>query len=204
MENKLQELTGKIYEEGIAKAKEDAEKIIADAKKESEELRKKAKKEAELILSKAGKEAEELKNKVESEVKLSARQAISTIKQQITEMITAKVTEDSVKEAFKDKEFIKKIIETTITNWNPAKDAYDLQLLLPKEDEKSLGAYFSSKQNEVLKNSVDIIFDERISTGFKIGPKDGRFLISFTDEDFENFFKAYLRPRTTHLLYGVE
>lgn len=204
MENKLQELTGKIYEEGVARAKEEAEKIIIEAKKEADELRNKAKKEAEQILGKAGKEAEELKRKVESEVKLSARQAISTIKQQITEMITAKATENSIKDAFNDKEFIKKIIITTINNWNPGKEAYDLQLLLPKEDEKSLGSYFLSKQNDILKGSVNIKFDDRVSTGFKIGPQDGRFLISFTDEDFENFFKTYLRPRTTQLLYGVE
>ena len=204
MENKLQELTGKIYEEGIARAKEEADKIIAEARKEADELQNKAKKEAKLILDKAENEAGELRKNVESEVKLSARQAISTIKQQITELVTVKATDESVKEAFTDKDFIKRIIETTIKNWNPGKDAYDLQLLLPQGDEKTLGEYFMKKEKELLSASIDIKFDDRLETGFKIGPKDGRFLISFTDEDFENFFKTYLRPRTTHLLYGGE
>ena len=202
MENKLQELTGKIYEEGIARAKEEADKIISEAKKEADELRNKATKEAKLILDKAENEASELRKNVESEVKLSARQAISTIKQQITELITAKTIDESLKEAFKDKDFIKKIIETTIKNWNPGKDAYDLQLLLPEEDEKTLGEYFTKKEKDLLTGSLDIKLDSHMKSGFKIGPKDGRFLISFTDEDFENFFKTYLRPRTTHLLYG--
>jgi len=203
MENKLQELTGKIYEEGIARAKEEADKILAEAKKEADDLKNKAKKEARQILDKAGKEAGELKKNVDSEVKLSARQAISSIKQHITELITTKTTDKAVKEAFNDKDFIKKIIETTVKNWNPGKN-YDLQLLLPKEDEKTLGAYFSSKQKDLLNGTIEVKFDDRMNTGFKIGPKDGRFLISFTDEDFENFFKTYLRPRTTQLLYGGE
>ena len=204
MENKLQELTGKIYEEGIARAKEEADKIIAEAKKEADDLRNKAKKEAQQILEKANKEAGELKKNVESEVKLSARQAISTIKQQVTELITAGVTDKAVKEAFKDKDFIKKIIEATIKNWNPGKESFDLQLLLPKEDEKKLGAYFTSRQKDLINGTIEVKFDDRMDSGFKIGPKDGRFLISFTDEDFENFFKTYLRPRTTQLLYGGE
>lgn len=204
MENKLQELTSKIYEEGIAKANEEAEKIISEAKKEAEDLRNKSKKEAARIIEKAEKDATELRKNVESEVKLSARQALATIKQRITELITIQSTAEPVKEAFRDKEFIKKIIETTIKNWNPGKEAYDLQLLLPKEDEEVLGSYFSKKQKELLKGSLKIGFDERMSAGFKIGPVDGRFIISFTDEDFDNFFKNYLRPRTTKLLYGGE
>jgi V/A-type H+/Na+-transporting ATPase subunit E len=202
MENKLQELTSKIYEEGIAKANEEAEKLISEAKKEAENLKNKAKKEAQEILENAEKDAQELRKNVESEVKLSARQALATIKQQITELIAAQAIDSPVKEAFKDKDFIKNIIEITIKNWNPGKDAFDLQLLLPKEDEKNLGTYFEKKEKELLKGSLEIRFDDKLSTGFKIGPKDGRFLISFTDEDFENFFKNYLRPRTTQLLYG--
>lgn len=202
MENKLQELTSKIYEEGIARANEEADKLISEAKKEADELRNKSKKEAAQIIENAEKEAGELRKNVESEVKLSARQALATIKQQVTELITSQTTEEPVKEAFKDKDFIKRIIETTIKNWDPGKEAFDLQLLLPKEDEKELKAYFEKKQKDLLKGTLEIKFDERMNTGFKIGPKDGRFLISFTDEDFDNFFKNYLRPRTTQLLYG--
>jgi len=202
MENKLQELTSKIYEEGIAKANMEAEKIITEAKNEADNLRNNAKLEASRILENAGREAQELRKNVESEVKLSARQAISTIKQHITDLITAKSTDESVKEAFRDKEFLKKIIETTIKNWNPGKEAYDLQLLLSVEDEKTLVEYFTRKQKDLMKGLLEIRFDDHMNAGFKIGPKDGRFLISFTDEDFMNFFKNYLRPRTIQLLYG--
>lgn len=204
MENKLQELTSKIYKEGIERAKEEADKILEEARKEAEEARSKAKKEAQQIMDQAEKEAYELKRNTESEIKLIARQSVAGIKQQIVSLITVKATEEPVKKAFEDKDFLKKIIETTIKNWNPGQDSFDLQLLLPKEDEKSLGEYFSSRQKGLLKGGLEIRFDERMSSGFKIGPADGRFLISFTDEDFDNFFRNYLRPRTTKLLFGGE
>jgi V/A-type H+-transporting ATPase subunit E len=202
MGNKLQELTNKIYQDGVAKANEEAERLISSAKKEAETIRAKAEKEAARILEEAKKEAQEQNRHVLSELKLSARQAVSAIRQKITDLIVAETVEKPLKEVFNDQEFLKKIIEATIRNWNPEKAAYDLHLLLPAKDEKTLGTYFANKQKELLNGTLDISFDDRINAGFKIGPKDGRFIVSFTDKDFDNFFRDYLRPATAKLLYG--
>jgi len=43
-----------------------------------------------------------------------------------------------------------------------------------------------------------------MKSGFKIGPADESYLISFTDEDFTNFLKGYLRPKTSQLLFEEE
>lgn len=203
MENKLQELTKKIYTEGVDKANKEAEAIIAGAKAEAENLQKQAEKDAALIIEQAEKEAREIKNNVHSEVRLSARQAISTIKQQLTGLITAKATGEEVKKAFADKEFIQRIIETTLKNWNPSgTKGVDVALLLPEKDQKELNDYFVKKQKSLLDSGLELRFDESMKTGFKIGPKDDSYQISFTEEDFENFFRNYLRPRTTELLYS--
>ncbi|MFO7922610.1 MAG: hypothetical protein R6U58_02850 [Bacteroidales bacterium] len=205
MENKLQKLTEKIYAEGVDKANKEAEDIIAKAKTEAENIEKQSKKEASKIIEKAEKEAEELKKNVNSEVKLSARQAINTIKQQITELITAKSTGEKVKEAFKDKEFIQRIIESAIKNWNPKETkTIDVEVILPEKDRKELNEYFTKKQKSLLDAGLEIQFDDSMDSGFKIGPKDGSYQISFTDDDFQNFFINYLRPRTKELLYSED
>ena len=205
MENKLQELTEKIYAEGIEKANNEAREIIENAKAEADKVQQNAEKEAAKIIENAEKEAREIKKNITSEVRLSARQAINTIKQQITELVTAKTTGEDVKKAFKDKEFIQKIIETTLKNWNPGgTKAIDAALLLPEKDRKELTAYFQSKQKALLDGGLVLNFDDKMEAGFKIGPKDGSYQISFTEEDFENFFRNYLRPRTTDLLYSSE
>lgn len=203
MENKLQELTEKIYSEGIDKANKEAEEIISRAREDAEKKHKEADKEAEAIIEKAKKEAEELKKNVQSEVQLSARQAINTIKQQITDLITAKSTGTDIKKALDDKEFMQKIIETAIKNWDPkSAQGIDVAVLLPEKDRKKLDDYFSTKQKALLEGGLELNFDDSMESGFKIGPKDGSFMISFTDQDFESFFRHYLRPRTTELLYS--
>jgi len=205
MESKLQELTSRIYSEGIEKANKEAAAIIENARKEAEKILENAKKEAEKLQETTRHETEELRKNVSNEVQMSARQSIAAIKQQITGLITASLVKEPVKAALADKEFVKKIIETVVKNWDPKSgEGIDLALVLPKEDEKSLGSYFESKTHELLKGGLKVEFDDKLSGGFRIGPGDKSYVLSFTEEDFENFFKNYLRPRTTKLLYGGE
>ena len=53
MQNKLQELTDKLYNEGLSKGKEEGEALLAKAKAEAAEIVAAAKKEAAGIISKA-------------------------------------------------------------------------------------------------------------------------------------------------------
>ncbi len=203
MQSKLDELTKKIYSEGVSKANVDAEEIINKAKKDAEEIIKNAKKDADKIINTAKQNSEDIKHNIESEMKLSAIQAISTIKQQITNLITLKSAKEALDKDLKDKDFIKKIIFKIVENWNPAgSERIDLNLLLPEKDRDNLGKYFQSKEVDILKSNLSVAFDENMTNGFKIGPKDNSFIISFTEKDFENFFKDYLRPRTSKLLYN--
>jgi V/A-type H+/Na+-transporting ATPase subunit E len=204
MESKLQELTSRIYNEGIEKANKEAAAIIDTAEKEAEKILENAKKEADKLQEKAKHETDELRKNVASEVQMSARQSISAIKQQITELLTTRLVAEPVKEAIKDKDFVKSIIETVIKNWDPKSGGMDLALTLPKEDEKKLASYFEAKTHETLKGKLKVEFDDKMGSGFRIGPGDKSYVLSFTEEDFGNFFKNYLRPRTTKLLYGGE
>ncbi|MCK5822673.1 MAG: hypothetical protein KAG95_01625 [Bacteroidales bacterium] len=202
MQNKLDELTKKIYSEGVSKANDDAKEIISKATKEAEEIINNSKKEAAKIIENANKNSDEIKLNIESEMKLSVNQTISSIKQQITNLITLKAVKETLDKDLEDKDFIKKIIIKIVENWNPAgSERLDLNLLLPEKDKDNLGKYFQSKETEILNENINVTFDDNIESGFKIGPKDNSFVLSFTDEDFENFFKGYLRPRTTKLLF---
>jgi len=55
MQNKLQELTEKLYAEGLSKGRQEAEEIKSRAQKEAEEIIASAKKEYDSILQKARK-----------------------------------------------------------------------------------------------------------------------------------------------------
>lgn len=74
MQNKLQELTDKLYKEGLSKGKQEGEEILAKAKDQAEEIIGKAKAEAEAIIAAAQKEAEDLRTKVTGDLKMAAGQ----------------------------------------------------------------------------------------------------------------------------------
>lgn len=205
MQNKLQELTEKIFKEGISKGNAEAEKIINDSKKEAGDIVANAKKEADKIVSTAKKKSDEIKSSSEAEFRLSSKQAINVLKQQITDLVNGEIVSASVKEAFKDKDFVKRLIETSIKNWKPASEEdIDISLLLPEKQENEIQQYFTKSVKDLLKKGLEIRFDNEVKSGFQIGPKNGSYKISFTEEDFINFFKQYLRPRLIKLLFAEE
>ncbi len=162
----------------------------------------KAKKDADGTLEKAEKEAEDLKKNALNELQLSARQAISDLKQEVINLIQAKTIEPETKGAFKDAGFTRDIIKTIVKNWDPESvDNVDLVVLLPKDRQKEFGSFFKSKAKDLLDKGLKIDFSEKIKGGFKIGPKDGGYLVSFSDKDFDHFFKMYMRPRLIEFLF---
>ena len=96
MENKLQELTDKLYKEGLSKGKEEGEAILAKANEKAAEIIEEAKKQAESILKKAHKDAEDYKTKVEGDVKMAAVQSIQATRKDIENLMVGKMTDKQV------------------------------------------------------------------------------------------------------------
>lgn len=203
MQNKLQELTEKIYKEGLSKGTEEANQLIGKAKEDASKIIGDAKKQAEQILAQAKKEAEDYKKNVETEVAISARQVVSGLKHELSNMIEAKVIQAPLIDAVKDTAFVKMIIETALKNWDPnSTKRTSLQVLIPENTDKELNDYLNNKVLATLNQEFVVVPDRNIKYGFKIGPKDGSYLISFTEKDFENLFREYMRPRILELLLG--
>ena len=203
MESKLQELTQKLYNEGVEKANEEANKILEDAKKEAEKIKSDAQKEADEIVSNAKKESEDLQNNAKSEIEMAATQSLREVKKQISELITKKVIKEPTKQSMTDQEFIKKIIETIIKNWDPKSGKpVDLSVVLPQNMQKELKDYFETKVAKELNAGITVDVSDKMKGGFSIGPADGSYKISFSEEDFENFFKNYFRPKTVEMLFS--
>lgn len=202
MADRIKELTEKIYNEGVAKAKAEATSIIVYAKEEATRIIEKAKEKESVILQKAKENAIEYKQITDAELKLASRQALNNVKQQIKTIVLAAQVEAPVKETFSNGDFIKNIILTLIRNWNPQKpEELNLNVLLPKKDELEMLEFFKIRANGALNKGLELQFDSKISNGFKIGPKDGSYVISFTDKDFEEYFKSYLKDKTAKLLF---
>jgi len=205
MENKLQELTQKLYTIGVEKAKNEADIIIAEAQKKADEVIKNAHAEAGTIIGNAKKESAELKKKTESELKLSSKQVIATVKNQVTNLVVQDLLSKDLEKNLTDNDFMKTIIELIVKKWQPDDaQSTNLQIILPQEKKDSFNKYIKEKINHLLAKGLTVNFEDNFKSGFKIAPKDNSYIINFAQEDFDNFFKTYLRTQTANLLYGEE
>lgn len=203
MQNKLQELTDKLYNEGLSKGKQQAEQLLAEAEAKAGKIVQDAQTQADQILSKARKDADDLKTKVAADVKMASTQSISALKQQIEKTLMAKVVGSEVKDALQDANFVKPLIETVIKSFNAADIApAGLDVILPESMKQTLGKALESGLSKELKSSVNIDYAKNIAGGFKIAPKDGGYFISFADGDFEKMFSEYLRPAAKKILFS--
>lgn len=203
MQNKLQELTDKLYNEGLSKGKQEGEVILNDAKKEAGKIIAEAKAKAEKIVADAQKNANDLNVKTTGDIKLAAEQSISATKQEIEHLIVSKMTDNAVKSAMSSTDFVKEIISAVAKSFNPDNaDPADLVAVLPESFKKELEPFIKKELASIFKGNVEASFSKKISGGFTIGPKDGGYFISFTDETFKELISGYLRPTTKKLLFG--
>lgn len=201
MENKLQELTDKLYKEGLSKGKEEGEAILAKANEKAAEIVEEARKQADSIIRKARKDAEDYKTKVEGDVKMAAVQSIQTTRKDIENLMVGKMTDKQVTSALSSADFVKEVIKAVAEKFN-AEEAVDLDIVLPESLKKEVEPFVSGELAGILKGGVTSSFSKKVSGGFTIGPKDGSYFISLTDETFKSLIGDYLRPATRKILFG--
>ncbi len=200
MENKLDVLTKKLYDEGIDKANQKAGEIIEKAKQDAARLIADAEAKAKEIGVAAEESAENLKKKAESEMALSARQAIAALKQSVTDLISGRISGEMAKTGFEDKAFIQELLVSVVKKWDVASGNLNLEILLPESEKKQFESFVATKYKELLDKGLEVKTGDS-KEDFVIRPKDGGYQITFSEALFESFFNQYMRSFTKSLLY---
>lgn len=203
MDNKLDILTKKIYEQGVEKANHDAVEIVENARKEADKILNDAKSEAERIVNQANKESEELKTKVAADVKMAAVQSITVTKQEIEKMVVTNAAEQGVKTNLSSADFVKELVKDIVKAFNPDNASpMALDLIMPETLKKDIEPFVKNEISKMFKTEVNVNFNKKLGGGFKVAPKDGGYVIQFTDEEFTQLIANYLRPATKKILFG--
>ena len=157
MENKLQQLTQKLYDEGLEKGRAEADRLVADAKTQAAKIVAEAQTQAEELVRKAQAKAEDVEKNTLTEIALAGKQAVARIKSEIAELIVAKAAGAGVKEAALDPAFIKEMLLAVAKNWNGA-DAgkVELKALLPDGERAKLDAAFEQSAKELLAAGIEV------------------------------------------------
>lgn len=196
MNTKLQELTDKIYQEGVEKGNAEAKRIVDNAQAKAEEIVANAKAEAEKLLDDARNKAAELSKNTQAELQLFARQSVNALKTEITDLVCGAITADSVKAATADKAFMQQVILTLVTEW-----AKNDQLVIDTKDAEALTAYFTANAKALLDKGVKIEQSNGIKTDFAITSTDKGYKITFGEEELVAYFKEFLRPKLVEMLF---
>ena len=196
MENKIQALTDKIYREGVEKGNEEAQRIVSEAKKQAQQMIDEARKEAETIVANAKKSAEEQKENTKSELRLFAGQAVNALKTEVTNLLANQTVGEAVKSFTADKQALNQFIVALAGKW-----AENEPIVISTAEADSLKKFFLSKAKTLLDKGVRIEQVNGMKALFSVSPADGSYKVNFGEEEFENYFKEFLRPQLVEMLF---
>jgi V/A-type H+-transporting ATPase subunit E len=196
MENKIQELTEKIYAEGVEKGKVEADRLVEEAKAKAADIVKEAQKQAEAIIANAQKKAAELDANTRSEIKLYGAQAVGALKSEATDIITNSVVKATVKDALAG-DTMKALLVKIAERWSANE-----QIVISTSEADELKAYFAKNAKALLDKGVEIKQVNGLKTQFSVAPADGSYKVNFGEAEFEAFFKSFLRPQMVELLFS--
>lgn len=201
MSNKLQELTDRLYNEGLSKGKEEGEILLFKARKEADEIIANARKQAEDIVTEAENRAAQLKEKAESDIKMASEQALMATKKDIENILVNALCAEETEKVLSEEKFLKEIILAVAQKFS-TQQSEDISLVLPASLKSMLEPWVSTELKKALKKEISVDFSKKIKGGFSIGPQNGSWYISMSDESFKALISEYLRPVTKKLLFG--
>ena len=196
MENKIPELTDKLYHEGVEKGKAEAERLIAAAKEQAAELIAKAQEEAADIVAKAKKNAAETDENTRTELCQFAGQAKHALQSEIANLVSDQVVKEAVASTVDSKDFLGQFLISLASKWSANEP-----IVIESDKANELKSYFAAKAKSLLDKGVTIKEVNGVKSLFTVKPADGSYKVEFGQEEFENYFKAFLRPQLIEMLF---
>ena len=181
---------------GLFRREETARLAARELEKSYPKIIEDARKEAESIVNSSRKSADELAENTKSELKLFAGQAVNALKSEVATMVTDKLITASVKDFAQDKDYLNAFIVALASKWS-----VDEPIVISTADAESLKKYFAAHAKALLDKGVTIQQVNGIKTLFTVSPADGSYKVNFGEEEFMNYFKAFLRPQLVEMLF---
>ncbi len=199
---RLEELTQKVYEEGVQKARDEAKQIINDAQAEAAQILKEAQAQANEIIDSARSEADKNYQKLQQDLNIALSQTLQVGKRRLADAITTQILSKEIQGTFQDPDFVKRLIEAMVQHWlaHPP-EISQVHLILPEQWKEEMYEFFEQKLHTALQEGMRVTFDAGIKGAFIVQQQDHGYQLYFSDEQFEHLFKSFLRPQTRQILF---
>lgn len=205
MNNKIKELTETIYNEGVTKAREEADRILAEAGKKAEKIVAASEEQAKAILTEAREETERINNSLRTELQAVSEQVVAITRQELKNIVSAKASEALAKQLTEDHDFLKDLVLEIARGWHAnGGNGNHLEMLVPETSAARIESLLQTKASEVLASGLKIKPVPGLKDGFSVMNQAEGFKVSFTDEDFQAFFTALMKPKIGEFLFSQE
>ena len=201
MAEDVQGLLDKIHNDGIAKAEQEKEAIIAAAKEEAARIVAEAKEQAENLKKSAQTEAQAGQDKANDAIRQAARDAVIALKADLLAKLNA-VVHSCIGEAMTP-EVMKQIILTMAQSY--AKDANageSLEVLISKQEQEQTQAFLKDQLLKALKASPVIELTTDFNSGLQISFRDSDVYFDFSDDALAEVICRFVGPKLTAVIKG--
>lgn len=198
MDTHVEELIDRIKKDGVAAAETSASEKIAQAQKEADKIILNAKEEAEKILKQTKEENARLEKASEDAIKQAGRNILLSFRDSITKEVS-KLIGNEVASAY-SKDTLSKLIPEVVKEWIKNTSAEDVSVLLNEKDLKEVESNVKAALKAEISEGLTLKNDNSISSGFRIGVKDGAAFYDYSAEAVAELFSAYLNPRVAALM----
>jgi len=197
MAKTLGDITQELNEKVLTPAKAEAAEIVSNAKGQAAAIVAEAQASAEKARAAAKNDADNIRKQLQVDMDTAARNFVIMVQEKLEAAVVTPVVEGEIKAAVGDISFLKRMIEILLTEFSKSQNREQpLEILLPKQNQSELEAWFQEKFREKAAGSLTVQFTDKITFGFLIGVKGQGSHFNFSSglvEAFSNFCSPRFR-----------
>ena len=200
MADELQHLIERIRKEGVENAEREAEKIVGGAREKAAELVREAEEKAREIIEKGRKDAQMHAEAGQRTLEQAARDLIITVGAGVEDIIND-LAAKSVGESL-DIGFLRDVLGRIIDRYyEQGASESRIEVLASASDQQQLIEFFRSRYQSRLGESLTLLPDHEIVSGFRIRADGDRVTHEFTQEAIADALVAFLRPHLSEIVH---
>lgn len=195
MDDKIKQLTDKVYTEGVERARTEGERIIAEAQERAASIVREAEARATELRQSAEQSNIRHREQTESELKLYAQRLVESTRASIEDSLTGTITTDAVRALQLDGDLLRQLVLKIVGGFSVERG-----VVIETSEAEALQAHLSSAAKGLLEAGLEIKSVAGVPTHYVVRPKDGAYKVEIKPETFVELFKSVLRPTLASLL----
>ena len=213
----VETLIQRLREEGVNEGRNEAEKLLSDAETRAKWVVSQAREEAARILKSARDDAQRQKTATEEAMQVAARDALLSVKTDLTHQFAYKVRRLVAENVSKEDLLQKMILEVVGLMRGEIDGNEPAEVILPRdvvgvEDlrrrpeelrEGSLSKFVLAEAGDMVREGVRFGVSEDDEGGLRISLKGGDLTLDLTDKAVADLILQHLQPRFRALLEGI-